>query len=83
MVLGGDQSLHSTYVQVAEQARQITAQGHDREPIVVQRGGRNSKAMDARRRPCRYLLARLSYRKLLGGPSVIGFKQLNKLRVEQ
>ena len=31
----------------------------------------------------RYLLARLSCCKLLGGPSGIGFKQLNKLRVEQ
>ena len=31
----------------------------------------------------RYFLARLSCRKLLGGPSGIGFKRLNKLRVEQ
>jgi hypothetical protein len=31
----------------------------------------------------RYFLARLSCPQLLGGPSGIGFKQLNKFRVEQ
>ena len=72
VVLGGDQSPHSTYVQVAEQAQQITAQGHDREPIVVQRGGRNSKAVDARRRPCQIFAreAELPHHAMLPGEDI-------------
>jgi hypothetical protein len=77
VVLGGDQSAHSIYVQVAEQAQQITAQGRPR-------ANRCSVAAETRRQwtpgggHARYLLARLSCRKLLGAPSGIGFKQLNK-----
>jgi hypothetical protein len=83
VMLGGDQSPHSTYVQVAEQAQQITAQGHDREPIAAQRGDRNSRQWTPGGGHARYFLARLSCRKLLGRPSGICFKRPNKLRVEQ